>query len=252
MDAVLPHVTSRSHDAEELAFPEDGLPSPPTMGALRRWPLGAGLVMLCALATEDGVGASQIPARDEDIIASTRQWISRVVVGHQLCPFAAAVEGPPSRFVVCRHAPESQDFDALLADELRLLHSLPLTEPATSFLLLAHGDMKDDFAAFMRRAAPRAEATAECITSGDVQVVLFHPASSWGDGAYEDPADYSTRSPWPMLHLLRRHDVDMAEADWVARHAAKGYVPSIQEANAAYLRGLGLQGARRLLYSCRR
>ena len=81
-----------------------------------------------------------------------------------------------------------------------------------------------------------AEAVADTEAEAPVQVLAFHPHAMYSDNL--DAADWSTRSPWPLLHLLRDNDVDRAEARWVAQHKP-GIAPSIQERNQAWLRGRG-------------
>ena len=72
-------------------------------------------------------------------------------------------------------------------------------------------------------------------------MLAFHPEAEFElEG---DPADVSMQSPFPMLHLLRDADVAAAEQTWAERHAPNE-PPSIQERNAAFFRGLGLEGAR--------
>ena len=58
------------------------------------------------------------------------------------------------------------------------------------------------------------------------------------EAAQLDAFDFSTRSPVPMLHLLRQADVDAGEEQWFSQ----GGLP-IQERNAAYLRGIGYEQA---------
>jgi len=62
--------------------------------------------------------------------------------------------------------------------------------------------------------------------------VPFHPEAVFSDAPGADAADYATRSPFPMLHLLRDQDVSRAETSWQGAH-----IPS---ANADRLRGAGV------------
>jgi hypothetical protein len=61
-----------------------------------------------------------------------------------------------------------------------------------------------------------------------------------------DPADYTGRSPHPVLHLLRQSDVDAADESWFD----KGPGDDIRARNAALLRGMGEGKLRAMLKKC--
>jgi len=61
-----------------------------------------------------------------------------------------------------------------------------------------------------------------------------------------DPADYTGRSPHPVLHLLRQSDVDAADESWFD----KGPGDDIRARNAALLRGMGERKLRAMLKKC--
>jgi len=45
---------------------------------------------------------------------------------------------------------------------------------------------------------------------GRVQLATFHPRFRFEDSEQKDPADYTNRSPFPLLHFLREDDVSEA------------------------------------------
>lgn len=192
-----------------------------------------------------------LSASDDALERWTRRWIDVVVTGKNLCPFSAPVRGTPSRVVVTRDAPGSPQLAGAIHAELLALHATDRARPATTFVLLAHAELAS-FEAYMEAVAPLAQSLASELTDGAIQVVLFHPHAAWGDGdeSLRDAADFSTRSPVPMLHLLRDSDVVGAEAAWVRQHADAAEVPDIQQANAAWLRGIGYEEAERLWRAC--
>ena len=67
---------------------------------------------------------------------------------------------------------------------------------------------------------------------GTLQIASFHPAYQFEGSAPGDPANYSNRSPYPMLHLLREESVAKA----VALHPDAEGIP---ERNIARLREMG-------------
>jgi len=174
---------------------------------------------------------------DEALVAATQRWIEGVIVAHNLCPFAAAVR-PHTRYVVCR-AHTMETFEA----ELRRLDAVDPAKAATTLVLLPG----DEFAAFadLMVLQPDVQELADEL-GADVQALPFHPLATYSAAGEDeeveddegDAFDFSTRSPVPMLHLLRQADVDAGEEQWFAQ----GGLP-IQERNAAYLRGMGYEQA---------
>ena len=93
------------------------------------------------------------------------------------------------------------------------------------------------------RPPARCAASAEYAHAAHVQVVPFHPAATYSEAPGLDAADFATRSPVPLLHLLRQSDVEAAEA----AHPDSG---GIATQNAARLRGEGAARLAALLAAC--
>ena len=223
-------------------------------------PYSRTLVLAASLARLPTTMSMQSSQLDAALVAATQRWIDGIIVGHNLCPFAAAVR-QDTRYVVCRgHTMRT------FVDELRRLDGVDPGTAATTLVLLP-GEEFADFAGLMD-LQPEVQQLADEM-GADVQILPFHPLATYGpaddenedkdadadadadgfdscddEGADEaqavqlDAFDFSTRSPVPMLHLLRQADVDAGEAQWFAA----GGLP-IQERNAAYLRGIGYEQA---------
>ena len=173
---------------------------------------------------------------------ATMAWFDTMVVGHSLCPFAAAVRGDLRLAVVHGGVPE---VDSALNEELGLLLAVPPEREATTLLLLP-GEAFVAFESLMEYLQSAQDLADTASVDAPIQVVPFHPDAAFSDSE-RDAADFATRSPLPMLHLLRDSDVETAEARWVAAHPEPLF---IQERNAAYLRGLGWEKARALSEGC--
>jgi hypothetical protein len=180
------------------------------------------------------------PARDTAfIIERTRRWIDRVVLDLNLCPFARReLDGGHVRFAVTR----ARTPERLLTDLLRELRLLQHDETiATAFLIhpgalqdfLAYNDFLDDVDRLLQ--SERLE--------GVFQVASFHPDYRFAGTAAEDAENFSNRSPWPMLHLLREDSVAAA----VAQHPDAEAIP---ERNIAMLRRIGSDALRARLRDC--
>lgn len=184
--------------------------------------------------------ASTLPAAsatpsDAEVIAATRRWIERAVIGLNLCPFARApFVQQRVRFAVSA----ARDAQALLDDlktELRALHAADPQTCETTLLMLPHvfGDFLD-FNDFLDEAD---EAIRELGLEGDVQVASFHPHYRFADAEPDAIENCTNRSPWPTLHLLRESSIDAAVESGIDTDA-------IYERNIETLRQLGVAGWR--------
>ena len=172
------------------------------------------------------------PSHD-DVIAATRTWIERAVIGLDLCPFAGAVYGKHKvRYVVS----DAHDTEALVADLARELRHLDREDPAgVDTTLLIHPRVLMDFLdynAFL--AAGDATITALAL-AGVLQIASFHPEYQFAGTTPGDVTNNTNRSPYPMLQLLREVSVSRAVAGF---HGA----PGIYERNVATMRRLGASG----------
>jgi uncharacterized protein len=187
-----------------------------------------------------GSGPGSLPDTVEStkaVVAATRAWIEQAVIGLELCPFAS---GPYLNDRV-RYCVSAQRSSAGLLEEL--FHELqvlrdadPLTCETT---LLIHPHVLADFLDYNDFLGECDAAVAELGLYGELQVASFHPRYQFSGTRAEDIENYSNRSPYPMLHLLREASVARAVASFPA-------VDQIGETNIATLRRLGHEGWRRL------
>jgi hypothetical protein len=179
---------------------------------------------------------------DEAVIAETRRWLTEVVIGLELCPFAkpAHVKEQIRYVVSAAETPE-----ALLEDLLAELRSLADADPdAVETTLLVHPRVLHDFLDYNDFLGVVEVALQELSLVGELQVASFHPAYQFEGNAEHDLANCVTRSPYPMLHLLREASVDRAVA--VFPDASQ-----IVDKNIRTLRALGHGGWARLMASVR-
>ncbi|HEX3556452.1 MAG TPA: DUF1415 domain-containing protein [Thermoanaerobaculia bacterium] len=173
----------------------------------------------------------------EEIVARTRQWLERAVIGLNLCPFAKAVYVKDQiRYAVSR----AETPEALLADLTAELQALVAADPAAiDTTLLIHPQVLTDFLDYNDFLGVADAAVAELGLEGVLQIASFHPRYQFADAGPDDIESYTNRSPYPMLHLLREASVDRAVAAFP--DAARIY-----ERNMETLRRLGHEGWSRL------
>ena len=171
------------------------------------------------------------------IIHATREWLEKAVIGLNLCPFAKAVHVRGQvRFVVS----DATDEASLLADLLHELESLYDADPdAVETTLLVHPWVLGDFLDYNQFLEIADAAVSELELDGEIQVASFHPDYQFADSQSGDIENFSNRSPYPTLHLLRETSIARAVA-------AFPDAASIYQRNMDTLRSLGHAGWKQL------
>jgi len=167
------------------------------------------------------------------VIAETSDWIDRVVIGLGLCPFAKAVQTRQLvRYVVTLATTEAEllavleaELEALAAADARLVDTTLLIHPHALADFLDYNDFLHD----------ADDKLVELELEGELQIASFHPDYCFADAPTDDPANYSNRSPYPILHLLREESIDRAVMAFPQPEA-------IYENNMRALRRLGVKG----------
>jgi hypothetical protein len=144
------------------------------------------------------------------VIAATREWLEKAVIGLNLCPFAKAVYVKNQIRLVVSTAPH---LDGLLEDldrELDFLAAASADEVDTT--LLIHPALLADFLDFNDFLQIAEAAVDEHQLDGVIQIASFHPAYQFADTEPDDIGNYTNRAPYPTLHLLREASIDRAVA----------------------------------------
>jgi len=145
---------------------------------------------------------------EAEVIAATQLWLEKAVIGLNLCPFAKAVHVKKQiRYVVSA----ATTADALLEDLMTELRKLQDTSPEEiDTTLLIHPHVLTDFLDFNDFLDTVDIAVAEPEFGDEFQVASLHPQYQFAGTAVDDIENYSNRSPYPTLHLLREASVDRA------------------------------------------
>ncbi|WP_157982780.1 DUF1415 domain-containing protein [Aliidiomarina minuta] len=136
----------------------------------------------------------------------TRDWVAQFIVPLNICPFARKeVENNKIRYEVLNFN-DDNSFYELFSQELNWLHENPETE--TSLIILPQ--LVDNFDAFLNQTGFAQQILQLEGYSGVFQLANFHPAYVFADAEEQDPANYTNRSPWPALHILREESLARA------------------------------------------
>jgi hypothetical protein len=145
---------------------------------------------------------------DEAILAATRHWLEKAVIGLNLCPFAKAVYVKNQVRLVVSHARHADDLLEDLDRELDLLVATPAEEIDTT--LLIHPTLFDDFLDFNDFLEIAEGVVDEHELEGVIQLASFHPKFQFEGTEPDDIGNFTNRAPFAILHLLREDSVERA------------------------------------------
>ena len=177
------------------------------------------------------------PAADDQLVVQCMQnWLTRAVIGLNLCPFAKAVHVKEQiHYAVCRASGKDAEEVLLeaLASELRDLVALDADVRDTTLLIAP--DMLANFLDFNDFLGRADDLLARMDLEGEIQIASFHPLYQFGGTDADDIANYTNRAPYPTLHLLREDSIDRAVEAYPEPEA-------IYERNMQTLEQLGVTG----------
>lgn len=144
----------------------------------------------------------------QQAIDDTRGWLERAVIELNLCPFAKSVHVKGQVHYAVSNVQTSEGLLEVLIAELRDLASLNAVERDTT-LLIATGCLSDflDFNDFLELAD---QALLDLDLDGVLQIASFHPDFQFAGTTADDITNYTNRTPYPTLHLLREESIDRA------------------------------------------
>ncbi|CAG9165265.1 hypothetical protein LMG23992_00405 [Cupriavidus laharis] len=175
-------------------------------------------------------------SHQDAVIAATRHWLARAVIGLNLCPFAKSVYVKEQVRYVVSDATQAAD----VLDELeRELKRLAETDPAqVDTTLLIVPEALADFLEFNDFLYFADRLLGSLRLEGTLQIASFHPQYQFEGTEPDDIENYTNRAPYPILHLLREESI--ARAAEAFPDAA-----DIYERNMETVRRLGHEGWRR-------
>jgi len=140
------------------------------------------------------------------IIQETKNWVSDFIIAYNICPFAKR------EFINDRIAYRVV-FDAPIEEQLYQLisncHELDNHPGLETSLLIFPDSFKlfDDYLDFLELSNQLLQRQG---FEGIYQLASFHPDYCFEGIDEEDASNYTNRSPYPMLHLIREKSLDKA------------------------------------------
>ncbi len=140
------------------------------------------------------------------IIAHCQKWIEKFVIGLNFCPFAHFVfENDKIDYQVLFAAKRKMIVTEILAICQKLNQN---SEKETALLILADGWA--DFQIYLNLVEIVNNQLVAHRLNRQFQIATFHPDYVFEGKNYTDAANFTNRSPYPILHVLRQSSVTWA------------------------------------------
>lgn len=173
---------------------------------------------------------------ESDPAARVRRWLDEIIVGMNLCPFAAPVLGRGAVRLAVEESAEAARLFARFAEEIERLRATAPDALATTLLIAPSAPA--DFEEFHGLTGLFEDWLAGQGLDEEFQVVSFHPRFRFAGEDERDLAKFVNRAPYPLWHLLRQADIT------AVTEAGDAATRRIIERNSELLDGLGPAGVR--------
>ncbi len=189
------------------------------------------------------------------ITQQTQCWLSNFIIEHNICPFAKRAfdkrdngdngdnsEGGGIHYEVVISDKVENQLQELIYSCEQLDRETDIEDGLeTSLLILPNGLSDfDDYLDFLELAN---ELMHQQGYEGVYQLASFHPDYCFEGVEADDASNYTNRSPYPMLHLIREASLEQVLANY----------PNPEEIplrNIAYTREMGAESLHLLLLGC--
>jgi hypothetical protein len=201
------------------------------VGLLMSRVLDESAMIIAALQNPENADLSAQEVRE--VINATRIWMEKAVIGLNLCPFAKAVHVKKQVRYAVSDAKTVKQLQRDFTNELRLLADTDASKVDTT--LLIHPWVLTNFLDYNDFLDVADEAIQDADLDGEFQVASFHPEYQFAGTDADDIGNFTNRSPYPTLHLLREASIESAVA-------AFPEASEIYEKNITTMQSLGRAG----------
>ncbi len=173
------------------------------------------------------------------IITHTQNWLKNIVVAFNFCPFVKreilrnSIYYAVCRFVETAHCLEAMHKELLRLDDHVDIETTLVVFPETFHNFEEYLGFVDICQAFIRQQG----------YEGIYQLATFHPDYCFADAAVHDPANYTNRSPYPLIHIIREESLERVLEIYEDPE-------SIPEKNIILAREQGTEILHKLLLNC--
>ncbi|MFK5985511.1 MAG: DUF1415 domain-containing protein [Pseudomonadota bacterium] len=173
------------------------------------------------------------------MINQTKKWLDEVIIAHNICPFAKKErDSDKIRFFVDQSIEVEQALENLIIECQHLDNDAQIE--TTLFIISRLCQDFNDYLYFLDLAK---QLLHSMDYEGIYQLASFHPDYCFADSPADDAANYTNRSPYPMLHIIREQSLENA----LLSYSNPELIP---ERNISYCRKLGVKKMQQMLNDC--
>lgn len=144
------------------------------------------------------------------IAQQTQNWVERVIMKYNICPFARReVERGSIRYAVIDQSKMHMVLEALIT-ECQLLDENPALE--TTLFIIPRGF--EGFYPYLDLVDLANDLLIEQGYEGVYQLASMHPDYCFDGEPMDEPSNYTNRSPYPVLHIIRESSMEQALAEY--------------------------------------
>ena len=173
-------------------------------------------------------------------IEQTKNWVEKFVIGLNLCPFAKPVFVKNQIKFVLSEAKNPNELTKDFLEELTFLSGIEGDDTETT--ILVHPFVLQDFGHYLDYVDYANDLIYQAGLEGTFQIASFHPDYQFEDTEPNDIENYTNRSPFPMLHILREDTLEKAIETYPN-------VDAIPSNNIKKLKEIGLEQVHQMLAS---
>lgn len=174
-----------------------------------------------------------------DSIKQTKEWLEKIVIGLPLCPFASKVYIENQILFLPVDFSTIQSLIKVFEDSINTI--LDVHSHDTTALIIINSGL-DNFEDYLDVFYTLEEKLIEEKKDKNIQLASFHPGYQFDGTKISDVSNYTNRSPYPIIHLLRTDLVKEA----IVMHPD---IESVPAQNIFKMEELGVEGIKRLFTS---
>lgn len=176
---------------------------------------------------------------EKTVIQHIKNWIEQVVIKHDFCPFAAKAFIQKSIYFVVEDGKE----EAICLEEFMMMALALDRQPKieTAFIIFSNAFEKfEDYLDFFDLAQ---HVLTDQEYDGIYQIASFHPNYQFEGSSIDDAANFTNRSPYPMLQLIREESIEKVLETY-------DNPESIPQRNIELTRSFGIEKMKKMLKKC--
>ncbi|MEI6895166.1 MAG: DUF1415 domain-containing protein [Colwellia sp.] len=136
-------------------------------------------------------------------VNATKAWLNEIIIGLNFCPFAK------KEFVnntIFYHKSTAEQIKPALHELVEQCHYLQAHDDIETTLIIFSEGFRN-FARFLDLANYAEDLLIESGFEGVFQLATMHPEYCFADDDFDDASNFTNRSPYPMLHIIREESM---------------------------------------------